>query len=411
MIKRGLFVRIGVLAMLLLVGGLTAAKAQSTESHRIVVRHPSIAKNQPKPYALSQTLDQHGHPSGYSMVVDSVICLDEHCKVVKVTMTWDAMGAYQSYALADGTILEKARIDHTDPPQDNSPWTSLAAQITNGDAVSEDQAWAPFTRADHEKLDQILGDSSSILRTETLSNLTSYRDKSKVDGVSGATPLAVKEGVVEGAALSSYHLWHWANGGVVAAARELTHLHCDEALLKRLLDHDEPHYVLFALEHLRRHKLVTPSLVSAVIDRMSGGDQDRIDLGVAYLRAVMPDQDAFYDKLATLFLDSTPRGRTYLLGLLSSEQEIPGAHLDTMSLGLEDTQTYYELHRFLALMEKHKHASRQVLTQASRFLDSENFFIARRAFQYLNQQPLDEEMTHRIKAFRDQSEKEGRILH
>ncbi len=366
--------------------------AQRTVPHRIVVRHPGIAKNAPTSYTLSQALDRHGHPTGYSMVVDSVICADNLCKVVQVTMTWDALGAYQSYALAGGTVLEKARIDKERPSR-------------------SDQEWSAFTRADHSKLDRILRDSSSVLRTERVSGLTGYRDKSRVDGVTGATPITLREAVVEGAALSSYHLWHWANGEVGAAARKLTHERCSEDLLRDFLCRDEPHYVLFALEHLRRHKLFTPSLVPAVIEGMSGGDHDRIDLGLAYLRSAIPDEDAFYDKLATLFAESNGRGRIHLLGVLDSEKKISGAHFDKMTLGLKDTDSYYELHLFLNLVEKHKYVSKQILTQALSFMESGNFFVARRAFWYLEKQTLDEPMTHRVKAFQEQNEKDGRVLH
>jgi hypothetical protein len=384
-----------ILIMALSLAGCISAplaQAQSRVPHPVVVRHPSIAANEPTSYTLTQALDQCGHPIGYSMVVDSVVCAENLCKVVKVTMTWDALGVYQSYALAGGTILEKARIDKEKPSRTN-------------------QAWAAFTQADHEKLDRILRDSSSVLRTERILDLSSYRDKSRVDGVTGATPRTLKEAVVEGAALSSYHLWHWANGEVVAAARELTHLRCSEDLLRNFLCRDEPHYVLFALDHLRRHKLFSPSLVSAVIDVMSSGDYERIDLGLAYLRSAIPDKDAFDDELAVLFTGSNGGGRIYLLGLLGSEKEISGAFLDQMSSGLEETDTYYELHLFLNLVEKHQHVSDQILTRVLGFMEAENFFIARRAFRYLDKQTLAEPMMHRVKAFQKKCEMENWILH
>ena len=383
-----------LIAALSLAGCISAPRdqAHSIVQHQIAVRHPGIAGNAPQSCTLFQALDQRGHPVGYSMVVDSVVCADNLCKVVKVTMTWDALGTYQSYALAGGTVLEKK-------------------QVADASTSPKNKAWAAFTQADHAKLHQILRDSSSILRTQRISDLTGYRDKSSVDGITGATPLTVREAVVEGAALSSYHLWHWANGEVVAAARELTHLSCSDDLLQRFLCRDEPHYVLFALDHLRRHTLFSASLASAVIEVMSGGDHDRIDLGLAYLRSAIPDKNTFYDKLADLFTESNSRGRIYLLGLLDSEKEISGAHFDKMSLGLKDTGSYYELHLFLSLMEKHKHASESILTQASRFLESENFLVARRAYRYLEKQTLNEQMTHRVKAFQEKSEKENRILH
>jgi hypothetical protein len=285
------------------------------------------------------------------------------------------------------------------------------ARVPGRNAAPKKKAWTAFTEADHAKLHRILRDRFSILRTQRMSELTGYRDKSRVDGISGATPLTLREAVVEGAALSSYHLWHWANGEVVAAARELTHQNCSAELLQSFLTRDDPHFILFALEHLQQHQLFTPSFVSQVIDVMSGGDHAHIDAGLAYLRSALPDADAFYEKLATLFKQSDGETRIYLLGLLGAEQTISGAQLDRFSVGLTETDTYYELHLFLNLIEKHQHVSEPLLMEVSRFLENENFFIARRAFWYLEKQNLNEQMAERLAAFQEKCARENRTLH
>jgi len=365
--------------------------ALNTVPHRIVAKHPGIAANQPRPYTLSQTLDQHGRPAGYAMEVDSVICTDDVCKVVKVMIAWDALGVYQSYTLAAGSVLEKAKTTGSKPSQ-------------------KTQAWAEFTQADHAKLHQILRDSASVLRTQQLSSLDGYRHKSKVDGVTGATPITLKNAVVQGAALSSYHLWHWANGEVCATARELTHQRCDVEMLRDFLGRAEPHYVRFALEHLRLHKFFSLEFVSAVVEVCSQGDTARIDAGLAYLRAALP-ADGFYAKRAMLFVECDGHNRIHLLQLLDAEKKVSGGQLDRWSKGLESTDTYYELHLFLNLAEKHKHVSPQMLSQVSRFLESDNFFIARRAYRYLEKQTLDEPLKLRVEAFREKCKRENRILH
>lgn len=49
--------------------------------------------------------------------------------------------------------------------------------------------------------------------------------------------------------------------------------------------------------------------------------------------------------------------------------------------------------------------------KAALLLESENFFMARRAYRYLEKQTLNEQMKQRVKAFQEKNEKEGRILH
>ena len=388
----------------LFCGLLSAAPAEPQGSipHQIVVKHPGIYENKPQSYTLSQTLDERGHPVGYFMEVDSVVCTDGLCKVVTVTMEWDALGDYRSYSVADGSVLEKALI-----PDENETPKKKAKDNTSSE---RDQAWTAFTDEDHAKLHHILSDRSSILKDQQLSDLTSYRDKSRVDAMSGATPLTVRESVVQGAALSSYHLWHWANGEVVALARELTHQNCSEEMLLEFLASDESRYNLFALEHLQQSQLFTPAIVSAVIDVMSRGKTDQIDYGLAYLRLVNPDQDALYANLSRLFEAGSSDTRIHLLGLLEPELSMSAAKLDKLSVGLAKTDSYYELHLFLGLAEQHEQVSEQLLTRASRFLESENFFMARRAYWFLEKQTLNEQLTRQIEAFRNKCENENRSL-
>lgn len=380
----------------------STVEPQGSVAHQIVVKHPGIYENKPQSYTLSQALDDRGYPVGYFLEVDSVVCTDGLCKVVTVTMDWDALGAYRSYSVADGSVLEKALI----PDENETPKKKAKESIP----LDRDQAWTAFTDEDHDKLHGILSDRSSILKDQQLSDLTSYRDKSRVDAMSGATPLTVRESVVQGAALSSYHLWHWANGEVVALARELTHENCSEELLLEYLASDESRYNLFALEHIQQYQLFTPAIVSAVIEVMGRGETDQIDAGLAYLRIVYSDQDTLYANLSSLFEMGSSDTRIHLLGLLESELSSSAAKLDQLSVGLEKTDTYYELHLFLGLAEQHNELSDQLLTRASRFLESENFFIARRAYSFLEKQTLSEQLMRKLEAFRQKCEDENRSL-
>ena len=210
---------------ILLLLSLVAAHAAEIETHKVQLRHSGINSNKPKGYTLYQTRDSEGLITGYTMVVDSVVCKEAVCEVVGVTMAWDALGKYEDYRLEkEGTHLEKVEAD----------WEDKAAP----DGV-------PFTDADYKKLDQILKDRHSALQTQTLESMSPGSQNDEVDVVSGATPLNLKEAVVEGAALTCFHLWHWANGEVGAAARELTQKSCNEKLLNSFLFSDKPHYVLF----------------------------------------------------------------------------------------------------------------------------------------------------------------------
>jgi len=385
-------------AVLLLCVTASAQKAPvragATLSHQVALRHPGIPSNKPKTYTLYQIRNQKGFPTGYTMVVDSVICMEKTCQIINVKMVWDAMGGYLRYELEKGKVLEKG------VPLGKSKALLDKAASYKG---------VPFTDADYSKLDQILRDDRSILSTQRLGDMSVVGDNANLDGVTGATPMAMKEAVVEGASLTCFQLWHWANGEIVEVAKELTHLSCSEDLLRSFLCSDQPHYILFALEHLTRHKQFSPSVVKAVNKVMRGGDHDRIEPSLAYLKEAMPEAQ-YYNNLAVMFNESNSKRRIHLLELLEFEKKLPGTLFDKMSAALPSMNTYYEFHRLLRLTEKHKHVSQLMFTRASRLLERNNFFIARRAFWYLEKQTLDEQIKNRMQAFRDKCRKERRIL-
>lgn len=362
--------------------------------HHLRVRHPGVHTERPTSCTLYQINDKKGFPSEYRMTVDSVICPEQTCRLSTVTMVWDALGHYQRFGLPPGEILEKGvpASQRKAPPA--APWKGV-----------------PFTEADYRKLDEILQDEHSLLGQQKLVGLSGSRDKDLVDGITGATPATVRDAVVAGASLTCYNLWHWANGEVAAAAKELTHRQCGEAMLLSFLSSDKPHYVLFALDHLRLHKLFGASSVEAVRRAMAGGDRERIDRGLAYLREALPEPDSFYENVGALINASSGGGRAYLLDRLASEKALPGAFFDTLGAGLPSWNSYYEIHLCLQLAERRGQVSPALITQTAKLLDNPDFFIARRAHGFLSSQSaLDAQTAARLQVFRDKAAREGRSL-
>ena len=144
---------------------------------------------------------------------------------------------------------------------------------------------------------------------------------------------------------------------------------------------------------------------------MRGGDRDRIDLGLAYLREALPEPEAFYGNLASLIAASTGEGRAYLLDRLASERALPGRFFDALSAGLPSWGSYYEIHLFFRLAEKHGYGSPALVAQAAQLMETSDFFVARRACGFLSgQAALDAQTAARLQAFRDKAAREGRSL-
>jgi len=367
-----------------------------TVTHRIRARHPSLHADGPQTYSLREVKDKSGSPSEYTMTVDSVICPERVCLLSTVRLTWDALGHYQRFELPQGEHLEKGL-----PADKRKAAADLAAPWKG----------VPFTEADYRKLDAILKDEHSLLSQQNLAGLSGGRGKDLVDGITGATPASVRDAVVEGASLTCFNLWHWANGEVAAAAKELTHQQCGAEMLLRFLASDKPHYVLFALEHLRLHRVFDPQAQEAVCAVMRGGGRERIDLGLAYLREALPDSDAFYRTVGGVINDGTGECRTYLLDRLASEKSLRSTLFDTLGAGLPNWANYYEIHLFLRLAEKHGTVTPRLSAQVAQLLENPNFFIARRAYGFLSGQAApDAQTAPRLQAFRDKAARDGRSL-
>ena len=140
------------------------------------------------------------------------------------------------------------------------------------------------------------------------------------------------------------------------------------------------------------------------------GDKEQATLCFAYLLENTPDKNQFYNDLARLFVDCSASGRIRMIGILDSAKELPEALLNKVGTVLPAMDSYYEVHLFLGLLEKHDCVSEPLLTMISQLLEDANFFIARRAYWYLDKQTVDEQTASRIRSFREESEKDGRIL-
>ena len=379
---------------------LNAADNHKRTPYNIELRHPGINSNKPKTHTLYQIRNSQDLVTGYSMIVKSVVCKEATCEVVNVTMTWDALGQYKNYKLDIKSELEKVIISKK----------SIKNKAANSNATSYEAV--PFSEADNKKLHQILKEKHSPLKTRTLDNVTNvYKNNKDIDFVASPTPPNIRNAVIEGAALTCFHLWHWANGDIVAAAKELTHQSCSEKQLSHLVVSKEPHHVLFALKHLMQHKLYSPNLVKLVNSQMQDNDQKSIiETGYMYLHNAIPDKQKFQDDLAIVFSKSNNVSRILLLNLLVSKKELPNTLIEKMITSLALMKNYDEINAFLNILDKLNYTSPAALITSAKVLENKNFFVARRAYWYLEKKSLDKQTSDLVLKFREKSLKEDRNL-
>jgi len=327
--------------------------------HNLEIIHPGDPESVPIALELVQYFDNDGNPQRYSLWVDSVICRDETCEIVKVELFWDAFGNYDKYFVEKGEDLTK--LDHV-----------------------------PFSKEDHAKLQRILKDKESPLREVTKDGLVGKKAKSAVDGVAGATVLTLNSTVVLGAGYTCYDLWHWANGEVSKIIRDLSGKSSSIAHLTKLLNSKKDDQILFAIKNLTERKVFDSKTREVVISSMQSGGDDLIGPALEYLEKASLDFNDYLSTVDIIFSDCSSGKRVYIITALTKDKRSVGKSLfNSMSQKLYSLESYHEVHLILSLLEKRKVWTSDIEANAVKLLDHPKFFYSRRAYWFLKKHQLN----------------------
>jgi hypothetical protein len=94
-------------------------------------------------------------------------------------------------------------------------------------------------------------DKNSILGRTSENELldkTKIRYSEKIDGVTGATSIQIKNSVVEGAMYSTYALWHLINGPIWQELKKYTIQNYDPEIERQLILSRHPQKIITALQ-------------------------------------------------------------------------------------------------------------------------------------------------------------------
>jgi hypothetical protein len=308
------------------------------------------------------------------MFIVTEVCTDNKCKLVRATLHWDALGYFRQIEVSRTSPLTKKKHE-------------------------------PFDDADYDKLQRILQDRNSILRTASLAYLANpvpdKPDADAVDGLSGATPATFRAAVVEDAAYTTWVMWHWANGPIVDHIRELTIRDLTPEYLNSMLHAEDRRFVDFALKYIAEHHADQADFIDAVVHVLETGDREHVGIALDYLAGAIQDKHERYAR----WIDSCERmNRLYVpmvLAKFAADENLPEATMDSLAECL-DRLPYFPIHLILRLLEDRKHFSSRVEAEVAELLDNKDFFIARRAYEYLKKQNLMSATDSKLEAFANQ---------
>jgi hypothetical protein len=169
--------------------------------------------------------DSTGLTIWFGRVIFKDVCISGKCKMIRVWIFWNGAGNYLGHQIISGEPLTKS--DHT-----------------------------LFVDADYVKLDNILKDSTSILKRlkqEELIIVPENRELLQVDGYTAATQPTLAEVVVKDAVYTCHTLWHTVYGPVQEKIFEILESRISSDYLALLFENESPDYNLLAIGFVQKY--------------------------------------------------------------------------------------------------------------------------------------------------------------
>ena len=356
------------------VSGRAIAKEPFSKEHHLHLFKPGDPGYRPKKY----TIQQHGLGARvkkvFSMWVDSVICTDKSCEVIKVQLQWDALGRYHAFVLEKGSHLTK--LDHV-----------------------------KFSPEEYEKLHAILLDQRSALgEIQSLAKVEENQSKSEnssVDGMTGATVHAIRNDVIPGAAYTCYHLWRIANGSIGEQLRKISIESANQETLNTFLDSSDEEENVFAIEAFFVKKINDKHLFEKAMSKVSSGSKEVIPSMMAYAQEVGGNASESNGWLAKIFeMANSAQRRAFIENILENQSDFREELIYGMIDTLPKLESFYEVQLFFRLCQQKKVSDEVLLPQVIKLLSHRKFFVQRRALEFLELKKRDDAIEKKIEAFR-----------
>ncbi|MFC1765019.1 hypothetical protein ACFL6U_23480 [Planctomycetota bacterium] len=329
---------------------------------------------------LYEYIDDKNITQCFGREIFTGVCNDGSCKPVRLRLYWDAIGDFLKYELPEGEGLEKNESD-------------------------------VFTKKDYKKLTEVLQNPVSVLNNYKIDELgliskadvlqnpdptlnTHYFDEvvlkseenDTVDGVTGATVVAIKDAVVEGAVYTTYTLWHIVYGQTRTKIKELVEQKQDTSFMLHMLNSSKSSYQLWAIDQIKTKRLLQNQHFYPVIIAMLNGKDET----VANWALDLFEKDDLADSkiqcdLYRVFDRSSISMKFNTLNKLR-QAETPNQEIVIKLLEdfIEDNLGPGIFTYIMDLTANIKEANELLLSKLISLLSHPNFFVSRRVYMYLD---------------------------
>lgn len=324
---------------------------KTTISHEIVNFNDTIPND-----TLFIIKNEDGLLHSYSRKILTGVCIDGECRLLNINLFWTVTGHYLGFQLPEGEFLSKTEHD-------------------------------PFTQQDYEHLHALLADPYSNLANYRIEELVPMVENDEVDGVSAATIAGVKNYIVENAVYTTYTLWHIVHGSTQKKIQAYTQKHLQPELAIQILNSSNQQDLIWVLENLPSDIQVTQALQDKLFNLAA---HEELLVSNKAIEGIPSNWLGNQENQLQLFRHFENSSYFTQIKILNKLGEAPNL-APSIQLSLAEKLPQLNgsmVKHVLDLFTIHQASNRESEKIIASLLNHENQFIARKAFQFLNQQPV-----------------------
>lgn len=312
---------------------------------------------------LYQVLSKEGSPVSYYRKVRTSVCFDNKCRLLKCVIHWNITGRYLGFELPKGEFLSKA--EHKE-----------------------------FTPAEYNRLSLLLADQQSPLDNLSYSELAPHPKTigtdDEVDGVSSATAKNVLDYVVEGAAYTTYKMWHVVYGPTQVQVAAQTEKILTSDLILKILESPDLNDRLWALNHIRGIVKITPVLEAKLLDLIGGTDYNLAERAINAFENTDLTSDSLQHLLYIRFKDANYAIKKLIIARFKDAPSLSVALEKKLAESMKSLNGEL-VSNILETFVKHKASNHETVLNVAYLLQNPNVFISQKAYKYLESLNIQDE--------------------
>lgn len=286
------------------------------------------------------------------------VCISGKCKMIRVWIFWNGTGNYLGHQLIPVEPLTKS--DHT-----------------------------LFANADYEKLDNILKDSTSILKRlkqEELIIVPENRELLQVDGYTAATQPTLAEVVVKDAVYTCHTLWHTVYGPVQEKILEILESRISSDYLALLFQNESRDYNLLAIGFVQKYTDFQQQFYPEIIRCIQSENDNLAGKALNYFHSEFLKDETIQNQIVNVIPNVSAQRKNDILWRLSEVEKInDNSVLDLLEMVEKKKIGVGSLNLVLRLIQPEQMSNNhEISIQMQNLAKSENAYVKNLVNKHLN---------------------------